>query len=313
MEVRQLAYVVAVAETLNFTRAAQRCAVVQSALSQQISKLERELGTQLFTRSSRAVALTTAGELFVPHARRILASIESSRAAMADHLGVVTGVLRLGMYGAALRVPGVEASLAAFHRAHRFVELRISDPGSVNMIGRVAAGDLELAFVGVYSDAVPDPLRALGLSDEPLVAIVQPGSSLTARPSVTLAELAAAGPTVDLPEHNGLRQAIDHAFELSGVERRVVAEFPALDDVVRFATLGLGSTLVRAPYVHRIDGEVDFRVVPIRDPHARTAISLVAPRAESMSPSARAYLDVLLRLLASNGYTAAAESPWGFV
>ena len=83
IDVRQLEYFVAVAEELNFTRAALRCRVAQSALSHQVARLERRHGVVLFERTSRAVRLAAAGELLLPRARRILAEVYEATAALA--------------------------------------------------------------------------------------------------------------------------------------------------------------------------------------------------------------------------------------
>lgn len=89
-------YVVAVAETGNFTRAAERCLVVQSALSHQIARLERELGARLFDRTSRRVRLSAAGEVFLPAARQALDAAERARAEVASAAGEVRGRLAVG-------------------------------------------------------------------------------------------------------------------------------------------------------------------------------------------------------------------------
>src|SRR5690625_7283366 len=90
MELHQMRYVLAVAHARSFTRAAEACHVVQSALSQQISKLERELGVPLFSRSSRRVELTAAGAAFVPWARTTL-DAEIGRASCRDSISVAAG------------------------------------------------------------------------------------------------------------------------------------------------------------------------------------------------------------------------------
>lgn len=87
MDLRHLKYFLAVAETRNFTQAAANCYVAQSALSQQIARLEKEVGAQLFSRTSRSVRLTAAGELLEPLARRILADVDNAQAAL-DALAV---------------------------------------------------------------------------------------------------------------------------------------------------------------------------------------------------------------------------------
>ncbi|WP_175084732.1 LysR family transcriptional regulator [Candidatus Frankia nodulisporulans] len=96
MELRQLRYVVAVAEEGHFGRAAERLCTGQPAVSQQVRRLERELGIDLFDRTPRGVRLTAAGELFLPEARAVLAAQDRARAVAARLAGEYTGTLRLG-------------------------------------------------------------------------------------------------------------------------------------------------------------------------------------------------------------------------
>src|ERR1700761_9339064 len=98
MEVQQLRYVCAVAETGSFSRAAERCHVTQPSLSQQILKLEEDLGVKLFDRLGRSVRLSEAGRAFLPHSRSILEQMESARASVVDsradfHRNVTAGVI----------------------------------------------------------------------------------------------------------------------------------------------------------------------------------------------------------------------------
>src|SRR6201995_3032119 len=97
MELRHLRYFLAVAETQNFTRAAAQCYVAQSALSEQIARLEAETGAQLFVRTSRTVRLTAAGEALVPLAQRILADWETAQAERDSMACRGRGRLRLGL------------------------------------------------------------------------------------------------------------------------------------------------------------------------------------------------------------------------
>ncbi|MEW2144905.1 LysR family transcriptional regulator [Micromonospora vinacea] len=97
MEFHQLRYVLAVAEASSFTRAAERCLVVQSALSHQIARLERELGARLFERTSRRVRLTPAGVAFLPAARQCLDASERAAAEVAAAVGEVRGRVTVGL------------------------------------------------------------------------------------------------------------------------------------------------------------------------------------------------------------------------
>src|SRR5438128_2267481 len=97
MELRQLAYFVAVAEEAHFTRAAARIPIAQPAISQQIRRLEAELSEALFVRDRRAVKLTAAGEALLPHARATLSAADGARQAVAALSGLMTGRLAIGL------------------------------------------------------------------------------------------------------------------------------------------------------------------------------------------------------------------------
>src|ERR1700689_1894666 len=97
MDVRQLEYVVAIADEQNFTRAAARCHVAQSALSHQVARLQAEFGVRTFDRTSRSVRLTEAGQTFLPYARQILDDYASARATLDQLAGITRGRLRIGL------------------------------------------------------------------------------------------------------------------------------------------------------------------------------------------------------------------------
>ncbi|MGY1662880.1 LysR family transcriptional regulator [Geodermatophilus sp. SYSU D00705] len=302
MDLRQLEYVVAVAEERSFTRAAARCHVVQSALSAQVARLERELGVTLFHRTSRSVRLAPAGELLLPHARALLRGAEVARAVLDEFSGVVTGRLRLGMVGTAGRgVPVLEQALLAFHQRHPAVEIAVQDSGSRHMAEQVRTGDLDLAFVGLAADQVPPGVVHHLLADEPLVAVVPRTHALAAAGHTSPAALAAAGQFVEMRAESGLRLQVDAAFERAGVERTVAFELGSSDAVVRFAGLGFGAALVPASAA---EGVADVAVLTVGDPAARHPIGLVHRAPEPSTPSARAFL-ALLRDGAEGGIGAA--------
>jgi DNA-binding transcriptional LysR family regulator len=292
MDLRQLEFVVAVAEERSFTRAAARCHVVQSALSAQVARLERELGVTLFHRTSRSVRVAPAGELLLPHARELLRGAELARAELAAFSGVVTGRLRLGMVGSTGRsAPRVEQTLLEFHRRHPAVEITVHDTGSRHMAEQVRTGDLDLAFVGLAADQVPSGVVHRLIADEALVAVVDRASPLAGRSGVPLAELAAAGPLIEMRAESGLRLQVDAAFERAGVERTVAFELGTSDAVVRFAGLGFGAALVPASAA---EGASDVAILPLDDPAARHPIGLVHRSPAPSAPSARAFLALLL-------------------
>ncbi|MGY1704549.1 LysR family transcriptional regulator [Geodermatophilus sp. SYSU D00697] len=291
MDLRQLEYVVAVADERSFTRAAARCHVVQSALSAQVARLERELGVTLFHRTSRSVSVAPAGELLLPHARALLRGAEVARAELAAFAGVVTGRLRLGIVGAATReVPALERTLLGFRERHPAVEIAVQDTGSRHMTEQVRTGELDLAFVGLSAEQVPPGLVHRLLADAPLVAVVPAAHPLAGRPVVSVADLAAAGPFVDMRDGTGLRLRVDAAFDRAGVQRSVAFQLGTSDAVVRFVGLGFGAALVPASAAEGVAGAV---VVALDDPAARHPIGQVHRSPVPSAPSARALLSLL--------------------
>src|SRR5437763_15069617 len=122
MDLRQLRYLVALAEERHFTRAATREHIAQPALSQQIRRLEAELGLPLVSRTTRSVSMTDAGDLLVGRARRILAEVDAAHAEMERLTGLESGHVSVG----AMHTMGpvdVSLVLAIFHQRHPGVEL----------------------------------------------------------------------------------------------------------------------------------------------------------------------------------------------
>ncbi|MFC8343838.1 LysR substrate-binding domain-containing protein [Streptomyces sp. NPDC057280] len=181
MELRQLSYFVTVAEELHFGRAAERLHIVQSAVSQQIQRLERELGAELFDRSPRRVRLTAAGERLLPEARAVLAAAERVRAAVAPppglRLGTSTG---LGEH--------LDRVLAAFTRRAPDVPVELVSLPVSERLAQVAGGRLDAAFVRAV-EPVPG-VRVLPLWPDPLVAALPAAHPLAARPEIGVGDLA---------------------------------------------------------------------------------------------------------------------------
>src|SRR3954453_1160274 len=126
MELRQLEYLVAVAEEASFTRAAARVHVAQPGVSAQVRRLEPELGQQLFDRSGRTVRLTEVARSVLPHARAALAAVAAARTAVDELAGLVRGHVAVGMVTACASVDLTDL-LASFHRLHPGVEISLSE------------------------------------------------------------------------------------------------------------------------------------------------------------------------------------------
>jgi LysR family hydrogen peroxide-inducible transcriptional activator len=151
VSVRQLQYVVAVAETLSFRRAAERCFVSQPSLSAQVAEVESALGVQLFERDRRRVLLTPAGEAVVARARTVLVAVEDLVTAARGHLDPLAGTLRLGV------IPTIGPYLLpdldpALRRAFPKLTLRWTEDKTESLVAAVETGELDAALVALEAE-----------------------------------------------------------------------------------------------------------------------------------------------------------------
>ncbi len=279
-------YVVAVAETNNFTRAAQRCLVVQSALSHQIARLEKELGARLFERTSRRVRLTPAGAAFLPAARQCLDAAERAAAEVAAAVGEVRGRLTVGLIPtvAAVDIPAV---LKDFHQRHPKARVNLSVGASDELVEQVRQGEIEVAFLGMPVTARPRGVMARELARERLIAVVSPAHPLAGAYSVDLRRLSAEV-FVDLPAKTAGRAQSDLAFAAAGLTREVAFEVTNADYLARLVGAGLGVALLPPSYVARLAG---VTTIEVTDAPAR--VEYVVWGRDSRTPAATAFLELL--------------------
>ncbi|PXX71348.1 DNA-binding transcriptional LysR family regulator [Nocardia tenerifensis] len=279
-------YVLAVAETNSFTRAAERCRVVQSALSHQIARLERELGAKLFERTSRRVRLTPAGTAFLPAARQCLDAAERAAAEVAAAVGEVRGRLAVGVIStvAAVDLPAV---LREFHRRYPHVRVSLRVGPSEELTERVEQGAIDVAFLGLATTARPRGVAFRELARDRFVALVAPGHALSGAPHVDLRRLSTEV-FVDLPAGTAGRAHSDGAFAAAGLDRDVAFEVTNADFLARLVGQGLGVAMVPAAYASRLTG-VDL--VEVVDSPVR--VEYVAWQRSGPTPAVSAFLAIL--------------------
>ncbi|WP_418955426.1 LysR family transcriptional regulator [Streptomyces tritici] len=284
MELQQLRYVVAVAETNSFTRAAERCLVVQSALSHQVARLEQELGTRLFERTSRRVRLTPAGAAFLPAARQCLEAAERAAAEVAAAVGEVRGRLAVGLIPtvAAVDIPG---ALRAFRGRYPQVRIGLRVGPSDELTEQVREGTVDVAFLGLPATARPQGVVARELGRDPLVAVVAPGHPLAGEPVVELGRLAAEV-FVDLPAGTAGRLQSDQAFAAAGLRREVAFEVTTADSLMaRLVGEGLAVALLPSRYAPRLAG---VTTVAVADAPERVEYAVWSR--DGRTPAATAFL-----------------------
>lgn len=279
-------YVVTVAETNSFTRAAERCLVVQSALSHQIARLERELGAKLFERTSRKVRLTPAGAAFLPAARQCLDAAERAVTEVAAAIGEVRGRLAVGLIPtvAAVDLPG---ALRDFHKQYPAVRINLSVGASDDLVEQVKQGIIEVAFLGLPTTARPQGVNARELARDRLVAVVAPDHPLAEEQAVDLRRLSSEV-FVDLPAKTAGRAQSDQAFTSAGLSRDVAFEVTNADYLARLVGQGLGVAMLPSAYVAQLTG---VTTIEVTDAPAR--VEYVIWGRVSSTPPATAFLSIL--------------------
>jgi DNA-binding transcriptional LysR family regulator len=284
MELRALRYLDAVARRRSFTRAALDLHVAQSALSQQVGRLERELGVELLRRTTRRVEVTEAGELVLARARRALAEVEGLRADLDAFQGLVRGTLRLG------GVPPVgpvhpAALIADFSRAYPGVAITVREDVAFALIGELRGGGLDLVMALADPDAL-DGLEGVRLLDEELVLVTSLDHPLARARRVPIERLASEA-LVSYGAGSALRDAL-MALVPGG---RVVAEANELETVRELTARGLGVTLMPRSEVLAHGDRLAIR--PLSPPQA-VPLSLIWRAGERPTPAAQAYREHVL-------------------
>jgi DNA-binding transcriptional LysR family regulator len=285
MELRQLAYFLAVAQERNFTRAAQRIPIAQPAISQQIRRLESELGERLFVRDRRGIRLTAAGQALLPHARTMLANADHAREAVAALRGLLTGRLAFGFVLPLpdQRLPGL---LGAFHRQYPGIELRLLEDETDALLAALGTGQLDAALIGLGRyDRPPPELESLLVAREPVVVAVHPQHALAGAGSILLHALRDE-PMIAFTSASKQRSTLETACHAAGFAPRVVAETSDLGVVIELVQQRIGVAVLPKS---ALDGADTVAQLGLTRPKLDRRVLLVWRPAGS-PPAARAFL-----------------------
>lgn len=292
MELRQLRYLVALADERHFTRAAAREHIAQPALSQQISRLEAEVGLALVERTTRKVALTGAGELLVARARHILSELEAAQAELQTLAGVQGGRLSVG----ALHTMGpidLSLLLASFHRNHPAVELTVREQSSEELAEMLRDDVIDLAFLSVTQRIQRRGLELRPLVSEELVVVVPTQHPLAGRDVVRLAELAGE-PFIAFRTGSRLRELLDSGAAGAGFEPRIALESNESRRIRSLVSGGLGVAIL--PRSDAGGPGAPVSIARLVEPEMRRDVSLASRAGRRHSPAAIAFLALTRRV-----------------
>jgi DNA-binding transcriptional LysR family regulator len=286
MDLRQVEYVLAVADEGGFTRAARAVHVAQPSLSQAVRSLENELGTELFWRLGRRVALTPAGEAFVSAARHVVRGMTSLRASVEAVTELHTGHLDVVSLPT-LVVEPLAPLIGAFRRAYPGITVRVAEPDDAAAAAAlVLDGTCEL---GLAELPVHGALEARSLGVQQLLAVCPPGTSLGGRRRLPVARLAEM-PLVATPQGTSTRNLVDAALASEAIAPQIAVETQQREAILPLVLAGAGTC-----FLPRSLAEAAARlgaVVAELNPPLRREIGLIH-RHGPLSPAGQAFVDML--------------------
>ena len=277
MELHQLRYFCAVAESGSFSRAAERCHIAQPSLSQQVLKLEEELGAKLFDRLGRGIRVTESGRAFLPHARTILDQVDLARATVASNNNAdVRGSVTLGA------IPTVAPYLiprytAAFTKRFPDARLRIVEETTPVLIEGLRDLSIDFALLALplrHKELELQPIRT-----ERLLAAVPENHRLAASDSLSLAELRGES-LVMLRDGHCFRDLSLAICRSANVNPNISFESSQFSSILGMVAAGIGLSLVPEMAVDR---HARCRYIPLRQTRAVRTIVLASLRGRSFN------------------------------
>jgi DNA-binding transcriptional LysR family regulator len=290
MELRHLRTIDAVARHRSFTKAAEELYLAHSAISQQIRRLERELGVEVFRRSSRSVELTAEGRVILGYAQRVLAEVDDLHSELEELTGLLRGQLRIG--GVYPTGPyDLFGMLAEFRAAHPQVAIHMVEDTQDDVLAALRADELDCAFTALDPDALGNEFAATLLWEEEIVIALPVRHRLCADSHVTFEALA----TEDLiayRENSALRRRLERRMAERGLEPRNAFICTEMAAVRGLASKGLGVAVLPRSVAEEPGPEIELR--PIGPERLTWPVALVWRAARRQSPAGKAFLKVAL-------------------
>lgn len=287
---RQLRVFAEVAQLGSMARAAEALHLTPPAVSMQIKEVEAQVGLPLFDRQGRAVVLSTAGEYFLVHARRLLAGLKEADDAMARLKRVEHGLLTIGMVSTAKYF--VPHLLARFHAAHRGVELRLRVVGNrEQLVALLQAGEADLSIMGRPPREIAT--RAEAFAAHPLVFVAPPGHALLATPQAPV-EALSPYPFIAREHGSGTRNAMERFFTEHRFVPHIAMEMSSNETIKQAVIAGLGLSFLS---LHTIGLELQtgrLKVLDIAGAPVMRTWNVVHLGGRVLSPAAEAFRNYLV-------------------
>lgn len=293
MNLRDLKYILALAETRHFGRAAERCFVSQPTLSGQVKKLEDGLGVTIFERTNRAVEITPIGAAIISHARLLMEQADAIEQVARAHQDPLAGPLRIGAIQT-LSPYLVPLLLRPLRERYPQLQLVLVEELTDSLLRRLAAHELDAALLA--TPTTEPELAAMPLFDEPFWFAHPQGHVLSDKPAITAEDLAHIDLLLLSEGHCLSHQVMDVCHLASRPQAGDMADLRAasLETLLQLVGAGFGCTLVPALALRRgwmADSGIVVRALNLADAYRR--IALVYRRSFPRQAALRAFADVL--------------------
>jgi DNA-binding transcriptional LysR family regulator len=290
MELRHLRTIVAVARHRSFTKAGEELYLAQSAISQQIRRLERELGFEVFRRTSRSVELTAEGQVILGYAQRVLAEVDGLHSELEELTGLLRGQLRIG--GVYPTGPyDLFGMLAAFRAAHPEVAVHMVEDTQDDVIDALRADELDCAFTALDPDTLGNEFAATLLWEDELVVALPADHPLRTRARVTFEELAAED-LIAYRENSAVRRRLERTMADRGLEPRNAFICTEMAAIRALASKGLGVAVMPRSVAEEPGPPIELR--PIGPERLTWPVALIWRAARRQTPAGKAFLKVAL-------------------
>jgi DNA-binding transcriptional LysR family regulator len=290
MELRHLRTIVAVAEHRSLTKAGEELYLTQSAVSQQIRRLEQDLGVEVFRRTSRSVELTAEGGVILGYAQRVLAEVDGMHRELEEISGLLRGKLRIG--GVYPTGPyDLFGLLADFRGAHPGVAIHMVEATQDDVLAELRADELDCAFAALDPDALGEEFAATLLWEEEIVVALPEGHPLCGRERITFEELADED-LIAYRDNSALRRRLERTMAQLGLEPRNAFVCTEMGAVRGLASKGLGVAVIPRSVAEQPGPPIELR--PMGPKRLTWPIALVWRVARRHTPAGKAFIAVAL-------------------
>lgn len=291
MDITPLRYVVTLARLRSFSRAAAALFVSQSSLSQQIAKLEKEIGYPLFQRTTKYVQITEEGTRFLAQAKKVLAEYDALHAQVEATRASIAHTINLGM--SVVYRPQAAETVVRFMQTHPDIDVNLTSAWELDLVEMLRNGRIDLALFGVdWENDDLSGMNVIPLHDERVVVTLSPQHPLAQRESVTLAELANET-LIFTSNRSGVRRLVLQRLRQMGLHLHNGMEINDTETRIHYVTQNIGIAFAMDS-THHWEGQQNSLRIPVEPKLIRTYAMVTSHSGTARHPAAIKLLEDFL-------------------